>query len=290
MKKQKRLYIRAAMPWIIAALFTVLCAWIVLSSEAFQTCISTPQNESGEQNLIEGVAALFIAGIGRYRLCTGEFVHANGESIIAAFTVVLAYSTIGLWASTYKLWLAGEAQIGIARESADAAKVSAATLVSAERAHLWMQKVTLHGVTKEGTGPRPLSFSYVMRNVGHSPAFIFDVRMRFCFVTLTPFSADKFASPPEDVSMFIAPNNGTGTSDAIPINDDDGNQATMAADVVEKYRSGALKLWAYGVIRYKDSISPDQHSAGFCYAIGFGDGGDSEHCSPDGGGAYWTYT
>jgi len=42
--------------------------------------------------------------------CESEFVHRNGESIIALFTVVLAFSTIALWSATRGLYEAGERQ------------------------------------------------------------------------------------------------------------------------------------------------------------------------------------
>jgi hypothetical protein len=56
----------------------------------------------------------------------------------AAFTGVLAVSTIGLWLATRKLWRAGERQIAVAKDSADAAKRSTDAFMSAEKAHLFI--------------------------------------------------------------------------------------------------------------------------------------------------------
>jgi hypothetical protein len=118
MKKKRKLSFRAAIPWILAALFLAFCMWSVLGSKPFQSCISTPPESGSDQNLKESIAAISVSVIDRYRLCAGEFVDANGESIIAGFTVILALSTIALWSATDKLWKAGEKQMLLIRESA----------------------------------------------------------------------------------------------------------------------------------------------------------------------------
>jgi hypothetical protein len=57
---------------------------------------------------------------------------------IALFNLVLAFSTVGLWVATISLYRAGERQIAVARESAEAAKLNAEALISAERAQLFV--------------------------------------------------------------------------------------------------------------------------------------------------------
>jgi len=236
-----------------------------------------------------------------------SFVEHAPDWSVAFFTFVLCVFTGLLWRSTNKLWLAGEKQMKlieanaaqqsidmqasnkVAQDAAEAAKISAATLVSAERAHLWMQKVILHGITKEGTGPRKVSFSYIVINVGHSPAFMYEVSITFSFGSLP--SLPEYVTLPKEGFTFIAPNNGIGTSPVAPIpSADGGGQFIIAADLVERYRSGEVKIYVHGVIRYRDPISAAGYSAGFCYIIRFGDGDDSEGCSPTGGSVYWTYT
>jgi len=58
--------------------------------------------------------------------------------LLALLTGLLVLFTYRLWKSTDKLWVAGERQIAVAGEAADAAKMNAEALVSAERAHLFV--------------------------------------------------------------------------------------------------------------------------------------------------------
>jgi hypothetical protein len=81
--------------WTLLALaILTLTGWIIGTSKTFRGCIDESSNNPV---------------IGLYRDCTGEFLHENGEAIIAVFTIVLSFSTIGLWISTYSLWSATKA-------------------------------------------------------------------------------------------------------------------------------------------------------------------------------------
>lgn len=64
---------------------------------------------------------------------------------IATFTFVLAISTVGLWVATGALYLTGEKQIGVAKQSADAAQASAKiardALIATERAFVFLDEL-----------------------------------------------------------------------------------------------------------------------------------------------------
>jgi hypothetical protein len=87
---------------ILIVLFIGLSGWFVGSSKTFQTCIYEHQHHQTEQAAKEGSAQfvhILLAGSN----CTGEFIHKNGEAIIAIFTVILGIATILLWSATKQL-------------------------------------------------------------------------------------------------------------------------------------------------------------------------------------------
>jgi hypothetical protein len=104
---------------------------------------------------------------------------------IAFFTLVLAISTVGLWVATIFLYSAGERQIGVAKESADAANLSAQAVINADRAHLYVI-IKQHNVSDiiDATGGMKYSvkiakdritaptLAYVFKNYGKTPAVI----------------------------------------------------------------------------------------------------------------------
>jgi hypothetical protein len=136
----------------MGAALILLCVWIVSSSESFQSCIASPPDQSGPQNLEESRAAISIAVDG-YRRCTGDFVHENGEAIIAAFTVILAFSTIFLWVATRSL-----------------VKGAERTARFQLRAYIGIDQITISNVS---AGEKPLVHVRI-KNYGQTPAY--DVR------------------------------------------------------------------------------------------------------------------
>jgi hypothetical protein len=87
---------------LLAIVMLALTCWIVGTSKTFQHCVEETNKHADEEVPNKRVAEFSLIGI--YRDCTGEFLHENGEAIIAVFTIVLSFSTIGLWISTYNLW------------------------------------------------------------------------------------------------------------------------------------------------------------------------------------------
>ncbi len=108
--------------------------------------------------------------------------HASHDNIIAFGTVMIALFTFVLYRSTEKLWIAGEKQIKVARDAADAAKRSADAAIETERGRVFviMESDNIHDVLK---GPRfytnspsmddsileiPI-FRYRLKNYGKTP-------------------------------------------------------------------------------------------------------------------------
>jgi hypothetical protein len=90
--------IRALTLWFTALAAVAIGVLIVLSSNPFKQCVYGGQHDSAKQQLNDYVTLRDNLLV--YRDCLGEFVHANGDAIIAAFTVILAFSTIALWSAT----------------------------------------------------------------------------------------------------------------------------------------------------------------------------------------------
>jgi hypothetical protein len=94
--------------WTILAIAMLTLTYSVVgTSKTFRGCVDESNKHAGEQS--SNKAIIDFPVIGLYRDCTGEFLHENGEAIIAVFTIVLSFSTIGLWISTYNLWSATKA-------------------------------------------------------------------------------------------------------------------------------------------------------------------------------------
>lgn len=97
------------------------------------------------------------------------WVNANEGLILSIATIFIAVFTFNLRRSTDKLWLAGEEQIKIAKTAADAAKASADASLVALRP--WLScEVKAAGPLVFSKGDAIFKFSFIVKNVGHSPA------------------------------------------------------------------------------------------------------------------------
>ena len=78
---------------------------IVGTSPSFQSCVQEHQQHAAHSAFQEYVGSLYKT----VRGCGGEWLHKNGEAIIALFTVILGIATWLLWRST-KALVAGAEQ------------------------------------------------------------------------------------------------------------------------------------------------------------------------------------
>jgi hypothetical protein len=235
--------VRAVFPWSLAALFVALCAWIVFSSESFQSCISAPPNERGQQDLVEGIAALFVSIINRYRLCTGDFVHANGESIIAAFTVIIALSTIALWSAT--------ASLVKGAEDASRRQLRPYVFLDPEKEMTFVRHPSI---------TETVEVEIHVRNMGLTPAHNV-LGISWMALEKWPLpNGFNFVGPIDDrpVTRSVIPPNGI-------VHYHTGTGRPMTPDELAAVESGALCLYIYGHIHYTDSFG-HPHWTNFCHA------------------------
>lgn len=83
---------------ILTVVFVVLAVWLVGISGTFQSCVYATQHQKTEQ-VVESFPNV-ARTLGAWSNCSGEFIHQNGETIVAVFTVILGIGTILLWSAT----------------------------------------------------------------------------------------------------------------------------------------------------------------------------------------------
>jgi hypothetical protein len=119
----------------------------------------------------------------------GKALDDHNGAVTALFTVILAVSTIGLWVATRRLWVAGERQfrharanalaqsremrasIEVSKTAADAAKRSADASLVALRPWVSCNVEIAGALTYTAAGDAQFELRFVVKNVGHSPAF-----------------------------------------------------------------------------------------------------------------------
>jgi hypothetical protein len=134
--------------------------------------IATKQEQATNSNLTKETAEEAIARYNKY---------------LAIFTGILAVAIVGLGLATIGLYLAGEKQIAVAKESADAAKLNAQALIEVERAHLFIVvrsdnvHIATRGVRFYGDANSanmhdaqimPPALEFAIRNTGRSAAIM----------------------------------------------------------------------------------------------------------------------
>lgn len=150
----------------------ILFGWIGWTSPTLKECLSHQYENYSGNTFQEEIASLYVFLVGS-RLCIGEYFHANGDSIIAIFTVILGFATWFLWRATRDLVedarATGASQLNVAKTAADAAKVSADASLVALRP--WLScEVKAVGPLKFSKGDAVFKFTFIVKNVGHSPA------------------------------------------------------------------------------------------------------------------------
>jgi uncharacterized membrane protein len=150
----------------------VLIVWIGWTSPTLNECLSHQYENYSGNTFQEKIASLYVFLVGS-RLCIGEFIHASGEGIIAIFTVILGVATWFLWRATRNLVedarATGASQLNVTKTAADAAKTSADASLVALRP--WLScEVKAVGPLKFSKGDAVFKFSFIVTNVGHSPA------------------------------------------------------------------------------------------------------------------------
>src|SRR3990170_3426720 len=77
---------------VIGLVVAGIIFWIGWTSPSLKQCLQEAYYNNPQQPLQEYVTNLYGSFVG-YRLCLGDVVHANGNGIIAIFTVILGIAT-----------------------------------------------------------------------------------------------------------------------------------------------------------------------------------------------------
>jgi len=177
----------------------------------------------------------------------------HGEAVIAAFTIVLALSTIGLWRATSKLYKAGEQQIAVVGDIAEAAKDAAEHTRTVERAYVKLSHMQ-PGLKSEPTG----LFFVRMRakNTGRTPASVTDMRVK---PVLTPKAKSLPAKP------NYKRKGGDTTHKAFLVANGSayfGDNFSITPSELEQVKDGTLKLYLIGYVDYIDAFG-ERHRGGY---------------------------
>ena len=178
--------------------------WIGWTSPSLKQCLQEAYYNNPQQPLQEYVANLYGSLLG-YRLCLGDVVYANGNGIIAIFTVVLAIATWFLWRAArdlvHEVKTTGSNQIALAQTAVEAAvesnRLSRELFVSSERPWVLVEHVQVKSaLVFDETGVH-LDFDLTLKNTGKSPARNVTVEAR-----LYPMSP-SLSDPGDEKNAFV---------------------------------------------------------------------------------------
>jgi hypothetical protein len=155
--------------------------------------------------------------------------------------------------------IATNRQLEISEKSANAALLSAQSLIRAERS--WML------ITNQSKAFDPFNLDLKATNHGNCPAEIIWVFQKEAILDPNEsLPAEPFYGRPD---IIFGHRQWLPHGKSITIND--CNVAEIAADsddgIWEQLRSGRKQLWVYGIVRYRDGLSPELHESRFCYKI-----------------------
>jgi hypothetical protein len=151
--------------------------WIGWTSPSLKQCLQEAYYNNPQEPLQEYLTNLYGSFVG-YRLCIGGVVHANGNGIIAIFTVVLGIATWFLWLAARDLVqeakTSGFNQLTIAKTAVDAAidsnKLTREMFISSERPWVVVDHVQVKSALIFDETGAHLDFDLTLKNAGKSPA------------------------------------------------------------------------------------------------------------------------
>jgi hypothetical protein len=178
--------------------------WIGWTTPSLKQCLQAAYYNNPQQPLQEYVTNLYGSLLG-YRLCVGDLVQANGNGIIAIFTVVLGITTWFLWRAARDLVqevkTTGSNQITMAKAAVDAAiesnRLSRELFVSSERPWVLVDHVQVKSALVFDETGAHLDFDLTLRNTGKSPARNVTVEAK-----LYPMSP-PLSDPGEEKNAFV---------------------------------------------------------------------------------------
>jgi hypothetical protein len=188
------------LPWFYLISVTGFVLWIGWTSPTVKECLSNQYENYGSDPLQEKIGSFFGFLIGS-RLCIGDFVHQNGEGIIAIFTVILGIATWFLWRATRNLVedarTTGTKQLEVAKIFSNAAREAAENVPIVERAYVYpfiVEENIFAVIRAIREGQDPTSYipqvEFKLKNYGKTVAFILDINGRLSCFSETPVVRD----------------------------------------------------------------------------------------------------
>jgi hypothetical protein len=162
---------------VIGLVVAGIILWIGWTSPTLKQCLQEAYYNNPQRPLQEYVTNLYGSFVG-YRLCLGDVVHANGDGIIAIFTVILGIATWFLWRATRDLVQEAKAtgfnQLAMAKTAVDAAiesnRLTREMFVSSERPWVVVDHVQVRSALIFDEIGAHLDFDITLKNAGKSAA------------------------------------------------------------------------------------------------------------------------
>jgi hypothetical protein len=211
--------------WFYSLSFIGILIWISLTSPELNQCVSTQYKNYSGNTLQENLSSLYVLLLGS-RNCIGEFIHTNGEAVIALFTIILAIATILLWVVTQ----------GILTDSRH-------TTEKQLRAYLFIEECFFETITQNG-----FTIALNIKNFGQTPAY----RIRVAGQA-RPFPDPKTRiftiNEPSEYHVTLGPS--AGYSHTIEV-------TKVHAAGISAIRAGVDQVYVWGLISYEDCFGGNQ--------------------------------
>jgi hypothetical protein len=270
--------------YFVVFLAALMVAAVVLertSSPFFQGCIIENEN-SNKQTAAKENPTTFGAIVATYIRCSGRFIDRHDPSITALATIIIAAFTFTLWQSTEKLWRASEKQfrhaeieaqrarvnrlrdaerfeeqVAIARDSANAARMSAQAAIGVEIARVLISNIEFQW-NSVGNLVGNLQFPKVtisVKNYGRTPAFVSNQASEMLVATVLP-EIPEYPNAHDLIGCVIE---GKDTYD-LPVA---RLRQAIPMETIDAIVKGKTFVWIYGHLFYRDFLH-DPHWLKFC--------------------------
>ena len=213
------------------------------------------------------------------------FLEHLADWFVAAFTGLLAFVTYRLVESTNRLWQAGERQLSIAKETAEAAtvaaKVAEKTLATTNRPWLSVKANLSSSLDRDKRNNPRVKVSFNINNLGNSPAINIFVEAKIAVTTGDAIQLQKDIA--DDYGRFdrkhlgftLFPNESRTVEIDMPIESEDIQEfhRRVDAEAGKKDAYGSMILAVLiGTVAYTFTFADGLQHTGFIYHLANGDG------------------
>jgi hypothetical protein len=234
------------------ALIVLFVVWTVVGSSHGSMFIEICEKTSGGEQNCASYDIFFYA---IWQLA--KFFDHYSALIAAIATGFIAYFTFTLKRSTDKLWDAGEKQISVAKQSAEAASLNAKAVLRAEQSHVFpiikqesiVELIRLWGRHDSSPGLdrdiiQGIGLSYHFKNYGRTPAIIKMVSHQLVHSADPPVHYPLIVPVPVD--KILGPGDATDEPMVCSL-----ESAFSVADAMSVLR-GKTTIWFCGFVAYDD--------------------------------------